>query len=94
MLFAAVNRLNSEQRDVQLMPGVLLSNPDFELTDKCGSPCNFDEEVKRLQDELAQVINEGRARFDEYVKSSRHEGYKTWDDFRAANPIYKPIRPE
>jgi hypothetical protein len=51
------------------------------------------ESAKRLQDELAEVINEGWTRFDEYVKSPRHMGYKTWDEFRAANPIFRPIKP-
>ena len=73
---------------------IVCTNPDFELTEACGSPYNFDEEAKRLQDELTEVINEGRTKFAEYVKSSRHKGYKTWDEFRAANPVIKRIKPE
>jgi hypothetical protein len=72
---------------------IVCTSPNFELTAACGSPYNFDEEAKQLHDELTEVINEERARFDEYVKSSRHKGYKIWDDFRAAIPIYKPIKP-
>jgi len=72
---------------------IVCTSPDFELTKVCGTPYNFEEEAKRLQNELLEVINEANAKFKEYVKSSRLKGYKTWDDFRAANPIYKPVNP-
>ena len=73
---------------------IVCINPDFELTKVCRSPYDFDEEAKRLQDDLTEVINEARAKFQEYVKSSRHKGYKTWEEFRAANPTVRRIKPE
>ena len=69
---------------------IVCTNPDFELAEPCCSPYTFDEEAKRLQAELLEVINEGHAKLHEYVKSPRFKGYKTWDEFRAANPIIKP----
>jgi hypothetical protein len=72
---------------------IVCINPDFELTKARGSPNEFDGEEKRLQNELAEVTNESKMRLQEYVKSSQHKGYKTWDAFRAANPTIKPIKP-
>jgi hypothetical protein len=79
--------------DENISAQIVCTNPDFELTGPCGLD-TFDREAKRLEAELWAAINEGKAKFVEFAKSSRLKGYKTWDDFRAAHPIYKPIKPE
>jgi hypothetical protein len=45
-----------------------------------------------LEAELWEAINAGKGKFAEYYRSSRFKGYKTWDDFRAANPVVKAIK--
>jgi hypothetical protein len=65
----------------------------FELTGPVG-PRVFDREAKRLEAERWEAINEGKAKFEEFVKSSRFKGYKTWDDFRANNPIITRVKPK
>ena len=82
--------------DEKITAQIVITNPDFELTGPCDSEV-FDKEAKRLEAELWEAINEGKAKFAEYYRSSRFNGYKTWEDFRAANPIErpnKPIKPE
>jgi hypothetical protein len=47
-----------------------------------------------MEAELWAAINLGYAKLHEYVRSSQFKGYKTWDDYRAANPTERRIKPE
>jgi hypothetical protein len=77
--------------DEKITAQIVSTNPDFELTGPCDSEV-FDREAKRLEAELWEAINEGKAKFVDFAKSSRFKGYKTWDDYRADHPIIKPIK--
>jgi hypothetical protein len=79
--------------DEKITAQIVITNPDFELTGACGLGV-FDREAKRLEAEIWEAINEGKAKFAEFVKTSRFKGYKTWDDFRANHPIIMPVKPE